>query len=347
MDTLHNPQDLTGSDSGTVILYQTEDGQTSVEVRLEAETVWLTQQQMVELFHRDKRTISEHIRNIFKEGELIEEAVVRKFRTTASDGKNYLTTSYNLDIIISVGYRVKSQRGTQFRIWASTVLKDYLIKGYALNQRRLAENGVAELRGVLDLLATTLEKHQLADETGLEVVQLVRRYGLSWQLLLQYDEDRLSMPLGRKENASVAFNLAFARRGIVCLRDELAARNEATELFGRERGKELIGILGAIHQTFDGRDLYPSIEEKAAHLLYFVIKDHPFSDGNKRIGSFLFLIYLQVNGLIDAVRFDNKGLVALALLVAASAPAQKDVLIRLIVNLLAETANPKPGYTHD
>lgn len=334
------------SNSGTIILYQTEDGQTSVEVRLEAETVWLTQQQMVELFHRDKRTISEHIRNIFKEGELIEEAVVRKFRTTASDGKNYLTTSYNLDIIISVGYRVKSQRGTQFRIWASTVLKDYLIKGYALNQRRLAENGVAELRGVLDLLATTLEQHQLADETGLEVMQLVRQYGLSWQLLLQYDEDRLPVPLGRKGHASVEFDLAFVRRGIFCLRDELAARGEATELFGRERGKGLAGILGAIHQTFDGRDLYPSVEEKAAHLLYFVIKDHPFIDGNKRIGSFLFLIYLLVNGLIDAVRFDNKGLVALALLVAASAPAQKDVLIRLIVNLLAETAKSNPGDPH-
>ena len=226
------------------------------------------------------------------------------------------------------------------------MLKDYLVKGYALNQRRLAENGVAELRGVLDLLATTLEQHQLVDETGLEVVQLVRQYGLSWQLLLQYDEDRLPVPLGRKGHASVEFDLAFVRRGIFCLRDELAARGEATELFGRERGKGLAGILGAIHQTFDGRDLYPSVEEKAAHLLYFVIKDHPFIDGNKRIGSFLFLIYLQVNGLIDAVRFDNKGLVALALLVAASAPAQKDVLIRLIVNLLAETAKSKPGDPH-
>ncbi|MFH0995351.1 MAG: virulence protein RhuM/Fic/DOC family protein [Pseudomonadota bacterium] len=334
------------SNSGAIILYQTEDGQTSVEVRLEAETVWLTQQQMVELFHRDKRTISEHIRNIFKEGELIEEAVVRKFRTTAFDGKSYLTNSYNLDVIISVGYRVKSQRGTQFRVWATSVLKDYLVQGFALNQQRLAENGVADLRGVLDLLATTLEQHQLADETGLEVVQLVRKYGLSWQLLLQYDEDRLPMPLGRKGHASVEFDMTFVRRGIACLQDELTARNEATDLFGRERDKGLAGIIGAIHQTFDGQELYPSVEEKAAHLLYFVIKDHPFSDGNKRIGSFLFLIYLQVNGLIDAVRFDNKSLVALALLVAASAPAQKDVLIRLIVNLLAETTNSKTGYPH-
>ncbi|MBI5590866.1 MAG: virulence protein RhuM/Fic/DOC family protein [Deltaproteobacteria bacterium] len=346
MDTLHNLQNLSGFDNGAIILYQTKDGQTKLDVKLQGETVWLSLTQMAVLFERDKSVISRHLNNVFREGELDREAVIAKNATTASDGKTYQVDYFNLDAIISVGYRVNSKRGTQFRIWASTVLKDYLIKGYALNQRRLAENGVAELRGVLDLLAATLEQHQLADETGLEVVQLVRRYGLSWQLLLQYDEDRLSVPIGRKGHASVEFDLAFVRRSIVCLRDDLAARGEATDLFGRERDKGLAGIIGAIHQTFDGRELYPSVEEKAAHLLYFVIKDHPFSDGNKRIGSFLFLIYLQVNGLIDAIRFDNKGLVALALLVAASAPAQKDVLIRLIVNLLAETANSKPGYPH-
>lgn len=245
---------------------------------------------------------------------------------------------YNLDVVISVGYRVKSLRGTQFRIWASSVLKEYLIKGYALNQRRLAEQGVAEVRGVLDLLATTLEQHQLTDTTGLAVVELVRRYGLSWQLLLQYDEDRISLPSGLTRRESVGFDLAVVRRGIACLREDLATRGEATDLFGRERGESLAGILGAIHQTFGGEDLYPTIEEKAAHLLYFVIKDHPFSDGNKRIGSFLFLLYLQECGLIETARFDNKALVALALLVAASDPVQKDVLIRLIVNLLGESA---------
>ena len=327
------------SDHGTIILYQTEDGQTSLDVRLQEETVWLTQLQMVELFQRDKRTISEHIRNIFKEGELVEAAVVRKSRITAADGKSYLTTAYNLDVIISVGYRVKSQRGTQFRIWASSVLKEYLVRGYALNQRRLAEQGVAELRGVLDLLAATLEQHQLTDPTGLAVVELVRRYGLSWQLLLQYDEDRLALPVGLNRRESVGFDLTMVRRGIACLRDDLATRGEATDLFGRERGESLAGILGAIHQTFGGQDLYPSIEEKAAHLLYFVIKDHPFSDGNKRIGSFLFLLYLQESGLFETVRFDNKALVALALLVAASDPSQKEVLVRLIVNLLGESAS--------
>ncbi|WP_240193502.1 virulence protein RhuM/Fic/DOC family protein [Desulfobulbus alkaliphilus] len=301
---------------------------------------------MAQLFERDKSVISRHLRNIFREGELSRAAVVAKNATTAADGKTYQVDYFNLDAIISVGYRVNSKRGTQFRIWASSVLKDYLVKGYALNQRRLAEQGVAELRGVLDLLTTTMEHNQLANETGLAVVELVRCYGLSWQLLLQYDEDRLSLPAGLSRGEVAGFDLTVVRRGIVCLRDDLAGRGEATGLFGQERGDSLAGILGAIHQTFGGEDLYPSIEEKAAHLLYFVIKDHPFSDGNKRIGSFLFLLYLQECGLLETVRFDNKALVALALLVAASDPTQKDVLIRLIVNLLSASGegNKKGGF---
>jgi len=333
-------------DHGTIILYQTADGHTSLDVRLQEETVWLSLTQMAELFDRDKSVISRHLRNIFREGELVRAAVVAKNATTAADGKTYQVEFFNLDAIISVGYRVNSKRGTQFRIWASSVLKEYLVKGYALNQRRLAEQGVAELRGVLDLLAAALERNQLTDETGLAVVELVRRYGMSWQLLLQYDEDRLALPAGLNRRESVGFDLAMVRRGIACLREELAIRGEATDLFGRERGESLAGILGAIHQTFGGQDLYPSIEEKAAHLLYFVIKDHPFSDGNKRIGSFLFLLYLQESGLIETVRFDNKGLVALALLVAASDPVQKDVLIRLIVNLLGESIPSDGGGQH-
>ncbi|MCB2218673.1 virulence protein RhuM/Fic/DOC family protein [Desulfofustis glycolicus] len=323
---------------GLIILYQTEDGQTSLDVRLHEETVWLSLTQMAELFYRDKSVISRHLRNIFREGELIRTAVVAKNATTAADGKTYQVEYFNLDAIISVGYRVNSKRGTQFRIWASSVLKEYLVRGYALNQRRLAEQGAAELRGVLDLLAETLEHNQLTDQTGLAVVDLVRRYGLSWHLLLQYDEDRLPLPAGLCRKDSKEIDLVAVRRGISCLRDDLAAKGEATDLFGRERGESLAGIIGAIHQTFGGRDLYPSIEEKAAHLLYFVIKDHPFSDGNKRIGSFLFLLYLQENGLLETARIDNKGLVALALLVAASKPDQKDTLIRLIANLLDEPA---------
>jgi len=346
MTSSQEQQIFSSPNHGSIVLYQTEDGQTTLDVQLQEETVWLTQAQMVELFQRDKRTVSEHIRNIFREGELNEEAVVLKSRTTAADGKSYRTAFYNLDVVISVGYRVKSQRGTQFRNWATSVLKDYLVRGYALNQRRLAEKGIEEMRGVLGLFADTLEQQQLVNEIGLAVLDLVRRYATTWKLLLQYDEDKLVLPATAHRREGAIFDLLTVRQAIECLRSELDARGEATELFGRERGESLAGILGAIHQTFGGEDLYPSIEEKAAHLLYFVIKDHPFSDGNKRIGSFLFLLYLQECGLIETIRFGNNALVALALLVAASDPAQKEVLIRLIVNLLGESTQSDGGERH-
>ena len=334
MTVLQEQQNYSPPNHGTIILYQAKDGQTTLDVQLKDETVWLTQVQMVELFQRDKRTVSEHIRNIFREGELSEEAVVRKFRTTADDGKTYQTNFYNLDIIISVGYRVKSKRGTQFRIWATSVLKDHLIKGYTLNQRRLAEKGVHEAQQVLSLLANTLEHQNLVTDEGRSVLDLVNRYARTWKLLLQYDEDQLPLPNARQVNVEV-LDIAGARAAINSLKQELTAKLEATDLFGNERSDGLAGIIGAIHQTFGGCDLYPSIEEKAANLLYFVIKDHPFTDGNKRIGSFLFLLFLQMNGLLGKKHFDNKALVALTLLTAASDPGQKALLVRLIVNLLS------------
>jgi len=323
------------ADLGTIVLYQTEDGQSTLDVQLHEETVWLSLTQMTVLFERDKSVISRHLRNIFREGELTREAVVAKNATTAPDGKTYQVEYFNLDVIIAVGYRINAKRGTQFRIWASSILKEYLVRGYAHNQRRLAEKGIEEVRGVLALLADTLEQHCLVNDAGLAVLNLVRRYGLTWKLLLQYDEDRLVLP-ATTHSGGASFDLMAIRQAIDCLRAELSTKGESTDLFGRERGDSLAAILGAIHQTFGGQDLYPSIEEKAAHLLYFVIKDHPFTDGNKRIGSFLFLLYLQTSGLMDSVRFDNKGLVALALLIAAGDPAQKELMIRLVVNLLDE-----------
>jgi prophage maintenance system killer protein len=323
------------SDLGKIILYQSEDGDTSVDVHLKDETVWLTLNQMAELLDRDKSVISRHLGNIFQTGELAREAVVAKNATTASDGKTYQVDYYNLDAIISVGYRVNSKRGTQFRIWATTILKDHLLRGYSLNRRRLAEKGVEEVRQVLSLLAGILESHNLVSDEVLAVLEVVNRYARTWQLLLQYDENNLPAPETKHVTKS-SLEIDKARQAIAALKKELMVRKEASEIFGQERGNALSGIIGAVQQTFGGKDLYPSVEEKAAHLLYFVIKDHPFTDGNKRIGSFLFLLFLKKNDLLDQKSFSNKALVALALLTAASEPGQKELMVRLIVNLVSE-----------
>jgi prophage maintenance system killer protein len=324
---------------GEVIIYQSNDGQASLDVHLAEETVWLSQAQMAELFDRNKRTISEHLRNVFKEGELEENVVVRKSRTTTRHGAMAGKTQakdvqyYNLDVIISVGYRVKSQRGTQFRIWATNVLKQHLIQGFTSNERRLAEKGLSEMEQTLVLLSRTLRRHELVTDEGKAVLEVVGRYARSWSLLLQYDEDRLGLPPGR-HTAGKALDYQQFKNAITALKSDLAERGEATALFGQERSRSLQGILGNLAQTFGGQDLYPSVEEKAAHLLYFVIKDHPFSDGNKRIGSFLFLLFLRENHLLESSGFNDNALVALALLIAESDPRQKDLLIRLTMNLL-------------
>jgi len=322
-------------DLGEIVLYQSEDGHTSMDVHLKDETVWLTLNQMAELLDRDKSVISRHLGNVFQTGELAREAVVAKNATTASDGKTYQVDYYNLDAIISVGYRVNSKRGTQFRIWATSILKNHLVRGYSLNQRRLAEKGVEDLRQVLSLLAGTLESHNLVSDEGLAVLEVVNRYARTWQLLLQYDENNLPA-LKTKHVVKSGLEIDNARQAIAALKKELMVRKEASKIFGQERGNALSGIIGAVQQTFDGKELYPGVEEKAAHLLYFVIKDNPFTDGNKRIGSFLFLLFLKRNDLLDQKSFSNKALVALALLTAASEPGQKELMIRLIVNLISE-----------
>lgn len=319
---------------GEIVLYQAEDGQAALDVHLKDETVWLTQKQISSLFETERSVVTKHISNIFRTEELDEKAVCAKFAHTAADGKTYQVNYYNLDVIIAVGYRVNAKRGTQFRIWASKVLKEYLVAGYAFNQHRLAEKGVAEARQVLALLAKTLADHDLVSDEGRAVLDIVSRYARTWQLLLQYDEGSLSVPEVKHDTKS-ALEIEGVRQAIAILKKELMVRAEATELFGQERGHGLAGIIGAVQQTFGGQDLYPSVEEKAAHLLYFVIKDHPFTDGNKRVGSFLFLLFLKENGLLGERSFDNKALVALALLTAASDPGQKELLVRLIVNLLS------------
>ncbi len=332
---MRSDEQLRSSPSGgEVLLYEAPDGQVRVDVRLEKETVWLTQEQLSELFGRERSVITKHVRNVFREGELKPRSVCAKFAHTAADGKTYQVDHYNLDLIISVGYRVKSQRGVQFRQWATKVLREHLIQGYTFNQTRLAERGLHEARQTLDLLARTLQNQSLVDQTGGAVLDLIVSYADTWRLLLEYDEDRLPLPPGVRPSSGV-LGYDQASRAIGDFKRELLARNEATPLFGNLRGEDLEGILASLEQTMFGDSLYRSREEKAAHLLYFIVKDHPFTDGNKRIGSFLFLLYLQQEGVPH--RLTPEGLTALTLLLAESAPSNKELMIRLIINLLVES----------
>ncbi len=270
---------------GEILLYQTEDGRTRLEARMTGDTVWLTQKQMADLFQKDIRTISEHVRNVYEEGELFTEPTLRNFRIVQTEGKRQVerdVAHYNLDVIISVGYRVKSQRGTQFRIWATRTLRDHLVQGYTFNQTRLAERGLLEARQTLDLLARTLQNQALVDNTGRAVLELITGYADTWRLLLEYDEDRLASPPGARPSKGV-LDYAKASTAIADFKRELMTRKEATALFGNPRGEALDGILASIEQTMFGEALYRSREEKAANLLYLVIKDHPFSDGNNHI----------------------------------------------------------------
>jgi len=318
---------------GEVALFLAPDGQICLDVRLEHDTVWLTQAQMVELFGRDQSVISRHIGNTFKEGELARESNMQKMHIANSDKP---VEVYSLDVIISVGYRVKSLRGTQFRIWATRTLRDHLVQGYTFNQTRLAERGLLEARQTLDLLARTLQNQALVDDTGRAVLELITGYADTWRLLLEYDEDRLASPPGARPSKGV-LDYAKASTAIADFKRELMTRTEATALFGNPRGEALEGILASIEQTMFGEALYRSREEKAANLLYLVIKDHPFSDGNKRIGSFLFMLYLRQEDIAHSL--NPSALTALALLIAESAPSSKDLMIRLTMNLLVERAH--------
>ena len=322
--------DLAGEGGGVVVLYKAPDGQMRLDVRLEQDTVWLTQAQMAKLFGRERSVITKHINNVFREGELGKKSNVQNVHIASSDKP---VAAFSLDVIISIGYRVKSKRGVQFRQWATRVLRDHLVQGYSFNQTRLAERGLLEARQTLDLLARTLQNQALIDDAGQSVLDLITGYADTWRLLLEYDEDRLAVPPGARPSKGV-LDYAMSTAAIADFRRELIARQEATPLFGNLRGEALEGILASIEQTMFGEALYRSREEKAANLLYLIIKDHPFSDGNKRIGSFLFMLYLRQEEIAHSL--NPSALIALALLIAESAPASKDLMIRLIMNLLVE-----------
>lgn len=316
-----------------MIIY--ENGNVCLNVPVDSQTIWLSQKQMGELFGRSVKTISEHINNIFKEGELQKEEVVRNFRITANDGKMYDTNAYNLDVVISVGYRTKSLEGTRFRIWATKILRTYLIKGYALDQDRLQKQKLDELEETLNLIKTSIAQVDLSEAKGF--VQIVSNYAKSWALLQGYDEQSLQEITQNKKQRFV-LDFDEAKRAINEFKKELIKKGEANELFGQEKADEFKGNLLNIYQTYAGVELLPSVEQKAANLLYYVVKGHPFSDGNKRIGAYLFILFLSKNHALykanGELKINDNALASLTLLVATSKPEQKDIIIKLIINIL-------------
>lgn len=313
-----------------IVIY--EGGDVRVEVRLDGESVWLTQEQMGQLFGRERSVITKHIRNVFADGELDEESNVQNLHIAGSDKP---VKFYNLDVIISVGYRVKSLQGTRFRQWATRVLREHLTQGYSLDRQRFERNA-AELETALALVRKAAAGEALTAAQGRGLVDVIARYTQTFLWLQRYDEGLLTAPAGSPGGVLPA--LDEARAAIARLKADLMARGEASDLFGRERGDAFAAILGNLEQTVFGEPAYPSIETKAAHLLYFVIKNHPFSDGNKRTGAFLFVDFLARNGRLlrnGEPVINDVGLAALALLVAESDAKNKDVMIRLIENMLA------------
>ena len=314
--------------TGKVVLYKALDGSIAMDVRLQGETVWLTQKQMSDLFRTERSVITKHLRNIFQSKELDEKSVSAKFAHTAEDGKTYLTAFYNLDAIISVGYRVNSKRGTQFRIWATRVLRDHILRGYTVNERRLKE-----LNQAIRLIADVAERRVLSGEEATALLRVVADYSFALDLLDAYDRQTVAPAKGSRRRVE-GITLEEARQTVARLREHYGAGS----LFGRERDNSLAGALQAVLQTFGKKELYPTLEEKAAHLLYFLVKNHPFVDGNKRIAATLFLWFLQKNSALyrsdGTKRIADNALVAMTLLIAESRPEEKDLLTRVLVHLI-------------
>ncbi|MYB34347.1 MAG: Fic/DOC family protein [Gammaproteobacteria bacterium] len=319
-----------------VVVFKGEDGQLRVDVKLDQETVWLTQRQMAEVFQTSVSNINLHLKNIYASNELEETATIKEYLIVQTEGGRKIQRSlqhYNLDTIISLGYRVDSRHGIFFRQWATRIIREHLVRGFTANREKLAERGLREVHETLDLLARTLKNQQLVDDTGQIVLDIITEYTATWRLLLEYDENQLQFPTRGSKPCNQALNYEQALDVIARFRQDLDAKGEASSLFGNCRGDALEAILGNIEQTMLGEPLYQTLEAKAAHLLYFIIKDHPFTDGNKRIGSLLFLLYLEQEKM--AHRINPQALTALTLLIATSVPSEKDLIIRLIANLLS------------
>ena len=331
-----------GGDSRSIVLYKSPDGHLSMDVRLEHETLWLTQKDMASLFATERSVITKHIRNIFRSGELRQESNVQKMHIPHSDKP---VAFYNLDAIISVGYRVNSRRGTQFRIWATGVLRDHILKGYTINEKRLKEQNarLLELEQAVKLLGQVIEGRELAHDEADGLLRVITDYAHALSLLDQYDHHKLKI-WATTRRAPFVLTYDAARAAIDRMAQQMHREGRSLGLFGREKDGSFKSAVGTIYQTFGGRDLYPSVEEKAAHLLYFVVKNHGFVDGNKRIGAALFVWFLHANSLLylpdGRRRLADNALVALTLLIAESRPADKDVLTKVVVNLINRENKP-------
>ncbi|WP_418822672.1 RhuM family protein [Phocaeicola plebeius] len=313
-----------------IVIYRTADGQTSIDVKLEDETVWLSANQMANLFDRDEKTIRKHINNVFSEGELEKENNTHFLRV---DGVKQPVAFYSLDVIISVGYRVKSQRGTQFRIWANKVLKEYLVKGYVVN-KVLTEQRYTELKQLVTVLGRTVKAQEaLTSEDALNLVEVVSDYTYALDTLDKYDYQQLAVEQTTNE---VKFHATC--EGAMQAIEELKEKFGGSQWFAHEKDDSFKSSIGQIYQTFGGQDLYPSVEEKAAMLLYLVTKNHSFSDGNKRIAATLFLWFMAGNGILynpdGSKRIADNTLVALTLMIAESRTEEKDIMVKVVVNLI-------------
>ena len=322
--------------NGDIVIYQSEDGNTRINVNLQGETVWLSQQQMSELFKTDRTSISRHIKNIYKTEELDKKSTCAFFAQVQDEGLRKVTRKipyYNLDMIISVGYRVNSKRGTQFRIWANKILKEYLIKGYAINDK-ITQRKYEELSQLVRILGRTISSQpELSNKENLDLISVVTDYTYALDTLDKYDYQKLKIEKTTYENKFIA-----TYDNAILTIQNLKEKFGGSWLFGNEKDDSFKSSIGQIYQTFDGADLYPSVEEKAAMLLYLVTKNHSFSDGNKRIAATLFLWFMQNNGILynsdGSKRISNGTLVAITLMIAESRPEEKDVMVKVVVNLI-------------
>ncbi len=330
-------QSYAHTQSGNVIIYRTRDGRKQVDVRLEGESLWLDAHQMAGVFERDRSVILRHIRNIYATKELDKSPTCAKNAQVAADGKVRQMDIYNLDMVLAVGYRVNSRRGTEFRIWATQILREHLVTGYTLNEKRLQAQvaRLTELQSAVDIMGRIIANKAITGTESEGLLKVITDYSLALRLLDQYDHQQLRI---HGTTAINPFVLSYEAASSAIARMADIMGSAADGLFGREKDKGLASAIGAVYQTFNGHDLYPSTEEKAAHLLYFVVKNHAFVDGNKRIAAFLFIWFLSESKLLyrkdGSKRLADNALVALTLLIAESKPVEKDAICKVIVNLI-------------